>query len=116
MARNRRRYKDRLQAETKAGTVKFKPGESYRKRHARRLQANVTVFADEAMAWSDKHSVSMRISNGNHHWIFSQGSTLVEWWPSSAKCVINKNWKSGIHVHEWPQLVAILKRTFKVAD
>lgn len=56
----------------------------------------------------------MTLHNNGHHWVFDCGLVgnpggpcrdrlLIEWWPSSAKLVIRKNWNGGIHVHDWKQ-------------
>lgn len=110
----RKRYRDRTKADVAPVVMKYIQGEGGKSRHARRLQTNVAQFAEAAREWAEANSIHCRITNGNHHWKFMRESKVVEWWPSSAKCVIGKQWKKGIHVHEWPQLLIILKREFKI--
>ncbi len=41
---------------------------------------------------------------------------LVEWWPSSAKLVLNKQWSKGIHCHDWQQARDFLDHKARVKD
>lgn len=112
MARKRNRYADR----TKVGSsvaVPFQQGEGKRARHARRLETNVAQFADEARKWADARDVQFKITNDGHHWKFDREGKRVEWWPSSAKCVVDHQWRNGIHVHDWMQLEPILLAAFQ---
>lgn len=109
------KFRDNLKPKTKA-VCKYRKGESGRARHKRRLQFNVSEFLDEAIAWSDERGIVLSVSNEAHHWRFSRGKTLVEWWPSSAKCVVNLQWNNGIHVHDWIQLQEVLISKFPRAD
>lgn len=47
----------------------------------------------------------MAIKNNGHHWQFRVAGHLVEWWPSSAKMVVDTKWKNGKHVHDIKQLM-----------
>lgn len=40
------------------------------------------------------------------------GTKIAEWWPSSAKLVLNKDWDNGIHTHDVDQLINELARWF----
>lgn len=84
-------------------------GESAADRHARRL---ATALANDAglKAWLEKNGWSLAISNEGHHWRMVKGGTVVEWWPSSAKCVVNQNWRGGVHCHDGSQVVVVLER------
>lgn len=46
----------------------------------------------ELEAWCDAHGWRMVIHNEGHHWQFRSRSQQVDWWPSSAKLVINEKW------------------------
>jgi len=56
---------------------------------------------------------TLRILNGGHHWELTRPGLTVEWWPSSAKCVINKNWPGGVHVHDHEQLKLLVETTIR---
>jgi hypothetical protein len=38
------------------------------------------------------------------HWQVKRGPILIEWWPRTAKMVVNKQWNKGVHVHDVTQL------------
>ena len=64
--------------------------------------------------------ISLVVTNKGHHWSFyahnakSGDSQLFEWWPASAKLVIAKQWKKGIHVHDVTQVIAIAEERLKI--
>lgn len=91
--------------------VPFKPDETPKERHERRK--NAAADAQESIAkWCEEHTVEMIVSNDGHHWRFLKEKNTVEWWPSSAKMVVNKRWKDGLHVHDFKQVISILTRVF----
>ncbi len=63
---------------------------------------------DEARAWAERRGCSLRVLNGGHHWLFEQPSFIAEWWPSSAKLVLNRDYLHGHHAAHWPQVAAML--------
>ncbi len=76
------------------------PGEDYRDRHKRRLEFNLKAqewVAEEAAALG----LTLTVTNDGHHWQFRGGDINADWWPSSAKFVLNSNFKRGIHVHDY---------------
>lgn len=76
-------------------------------RHHRRKLFNskrFTVVRD----FCNEHGLRLKITNGFHHWQASKNGRVVEWWPSSAKVVIDKQWQKGIHVHDYKQFIAVL--------
>jgi hypothetical protein len=60
--------------------------------------------------WCQQLGLACRITNGGHHWQVTKGSFLAEWWPSSAKLVINKLWHDGIHCHDYKQAFEIIQK------
>jgi len=109
MAR-RKRFRDRSKASGPTA-IQYRPGESWRDRHARRKSFN-SKFVEAARDWAKSRGVFLSITNDEHHWKFARGKASVQWWPSTAKCVVNERWRSGIHVHDWRQLKIILDREF----
>lgn len=98
-----------------AGRSKICPlvkGESAGKRHRRRLKVSMES-CKELEDWCKKYGIRLTITNKGHHWRASKGGIAVEWWPSSAKVIINKKWPHGQHVHDWRQFQAILEKRFE---
>jgi len=80
-------------------------------RHERRLTVNLRN-KQIVEQWCADNGVVIKINNQGHHWMFSQSKKIVEWWPSSAKLIINKQWNNGIHIHDYEQALVVLKREF----
>jgi hypothetical protein len=40
-----------------------------------------------------------------------KGPFLVEWWPSSAKLVLNKKWGEGVHCHDYKQALRVIEES-----
>ncbi len=101
--------------------VKFDPTENYHARHERRKEVNLEN-KQVLENWCNVVGWSFEIKNEGHHWIFqkafvSKSSTgfsaetfLVEWWPSSAKLVVNKQWDKGVHIHDYLQVRNFLRK------
>lgn len=92
--------------------VPFVPGEDPALRHQRRLKANLSR-QDEVKAWCREAGVRLRIGNDGHHWLFQREGQIAEWWPSSAKLVLQQRYERGIHVHDHQQALARLRKHFK---
>ena len=84
----------------------FRPGEQPASRHARR-KAVAQRDHDALDAWCDEHGAILRVNNDGHHWIID-GIIHAEWWPSSAKLVIERQWQHGIHCHDVFQVIGQL--------
>lgn len=102
----------------RAGRSKLVPyheGEPPADRHARRLQANVEQGRTEVERWCEEQGVGFEVKNGGHHWIFRRGDWIAEWWPSSAKLVVQRCYGDGMHVHDWKQAMRLLARGLRRA-
>jgi hypothetical protein len=104
------KYRD-ISSRGRSQLAPFVPGEAPSQRHERRLLVNLDHEQD-ARFTCDRWGVNLTIHNEGHHWIFLIGKSRVEWWPSSAKCVINQNWTHGLHVHDYWQVINIVRRQF----
>jgi hypothetical protein len=92
--------------------VPYRRGEDFRTRHSRRLRTNLEQEAD-VRRWCEERGLTLRITNGGHHWQITNGVFLAEWWPSSAKLVIGKRWHAGIHCHDYRQALRVIEDSFK---
>lgn len=111
MKRKRNRYADKYNAGP-SRAVPLIPGEAAMDRHYRR---KISAMADERRARLALAAVGieMSISNNGHHWRMFRSDLMApgffaEWWPSSAKLVINSRWRDGIHVHDVDRMVEIV--------
>lgn len=86
--------------------------ESSSDRHFRRKIFNEKQFS-VVEEFCQNRGLRFRLLNCKHHWQVSRENTMVEWWPSSAKVIINKNWGRGVHCHDYEQFIGILKKQFK---
>lgn len=112
--RSRNRRPDRRSA-GRSKLIPFVPGEEDRIRHYRRLTVNLDN-REVVEAWCAEWSVALAVKNEGHHWIFTHGESIAEWWPSSAKLVFNKRWNHGIHVHGFRQAAEIILGRFFPAE
>ena len=87
--------------------------ESFSERHFRRKIFNEKRFR-KVQEFCEKAGLRFRISNQGHHWRVNTDKMTVEWWPSSAKVIVNKNWNRGVHCHDYKQFIKILKKQFKL--
>ena len=94
-------FRDRRSA-GRSQVAPYVPGESSGDRHDRRLRANLELEAAAARR-AIELGLKLKIANDNHHWMFTKGGFSADWWPSSAKLVINKQWTRGIHCHDYKQ-------------
>jgi hypothetical protein len=107
----KRRFKDVRKASAPAKLVRFHPGESHVERHRRRLGINQQgqQAVDE---FCTRNELKLAITNNWHHWSIYHVTAQpgdpqwAEWWPSSAKLVFRKQWRKGIHCHDYTQLIA----------
>ena len=102
------KYHDTNKAIRRATECRYIPGEESGRRHSRR-KGLALEREDRLESFCDKHGLVLTIANNGHHWKMEGETLLVEWWPSSAKLVFNKDYPHGIHVHEVAQVVAEIK-------
>jgi hypothetical protein len=86
--------------------------EQFRQRHSGRLG-----IAHDNREWlaASVSALGLVLINNEQHWrvYFNEArdhSPLVEWWPSTAKCVIFQRWGRGIHVHDVEQLLTVIQK------
>lgn len=72
------------------------------------MERNLSL-EDQTREEAGKLGYHLSVHNDGHHWVFRDGSGRVaEWWPSSAKLVLNRDYGRCIHAHDWPQVLAEL--------
>ena len=106
--KRRRRYPD-VHAIGPGRQSRYRPEEDWRERHARRL-TQASECEAHVRRWCEQRGVALRLGNEGHHWQFTAGGRTAEWWPSTAKLVLDKRYWEGWHVHDWEQLVAVLRK------
>jgi len=70
--------------------VPYRKNEYPKHRHYRRLKTNLN-WKNDLLQWARANSFQVDIKNEGHHWILVKSEVRVEWWPSSAKLVMNQN-------------------------
>ena len=90
--------------------VPYIEGEDPSHRHLRRLEAAMhSRWPTRLENWCAGNGCTLTISNHSQHWRIT-GNLHAEWWPSSAKLVIDRQYDRGIHCHDVAQLLACLDR------
>ena len=109
MSKRRRRRRPDKKFVGPSEVAPFVPGESAMERHARRkgiALASVPAFE----SWCEANDWKIEVKNNGHHWIMvHRDGTLAEWWPSSAKLVLEKRWNKGVHCHDVDQVRRVLE-------
>lgn len=114
MGRNIRRKRRRpIPDRYRAGASKVVPfiaTESAAQRHRRRF--DVALAAEfHLREWCSNRGLTLDVNNKGHHWIVRRsGKVFAQWWPASAKLVLGKNYRAGIHCHDWCQVAKVLYR------
>lgn len=86
--------------------------EEPKSRHRKRYTFNNT-HAEKVRHYCYANGIKLEIKNNGHHWIALKSPNLLEWWPSSAKVVLNKCCGRGIHVHDYMQFINLLAKKLK---
>jgi len=91
--------------------------EDWRVRHETRLAfANQPDNVAKVKSWCQQFSAELVITAQGNHWqiyrpIRREGIQdkkvlqWAEWWPRSAKLVLGKKWRQGVHTHDVEQLI-----------
>jgi hypothetical protein len=91
--------------------VPFIEGEAGKERHERR-RGHALSNRDDVREWCQERSIKFTVTNEGHHWRFVRRGTSCDWWPSTAKFVVGKQYNRGLHVHDFEQLLGQLIRIF----
>lgn len=89
-------------------------GEPAKTRHDRRKEAAL-LHQGRVKQWCDNRGVTFTLGNDDHHWSFRKGKERADWWPSTAKLVLNQRWNEGLHCHDAAQMLRVLAGHFTEA-
>ena len=70
---------------------------------------------EQARVWAAGQGCSLRVLNDGHHWLFQKPGFMAEWWPSSARLAVNRDYGSDIHAPDWADVVTVLDQRLGVA-
>ena len=87
--------------------------EEYKKQRRERRMERTSRLEEQARVWAEGHGCSLRVLNDGHHWLFQKPGFVAEWWPSSAKLVVNRDYGSDIQAPHWADVVAALAEHFR---
>ena len=93
----------------RSNLVPYIEDETMQERHSRR-QAVAEDTEGQLRVWCDEHGWHLTVHDGGGQFMMRRKKVLVEWWPSTAKLVINKNWRGGIHCHDYHKVIEQLSR------
>ncbi len=99
------------EAMSKSRLVPYIPGEHPGERHERRLHTNLRR-QELVKDWAHRAGVTLTIYNRGQHWRFTKGKVEAEWWPSSAKLVLQRKYDNDQHIHDHEQAIKVLVKHF----
>jgi hypothetical protein len=85
------------------------PDDFRRARRERRLHRTLDLESEVAR-WASRHGFTLRVLNDGHHWLLQRPDLVAEWWPSSAKLVVNRDYLHDHHAPHWPEVAALLEQ------
>lgn len=86
----------------------FDVNEAICRRRARRMGRNL-AREETARQQAAALGFQLAVHNDGHHWLLRNGGFTAEWWPSSAKLVLNRDYGRNIHAHDWLQVLSALR-------
>ncbi len=103
------KYRDKSNCKDEPRIMRTIRGESAKDRHYRRLQTN-KEHQDKFKAWAEADkNIEYRILNNGEHWQVKTAGKQFDWWPRSAKLIIDCQWKKGIHCHDYTQFIKVIE-------
>lgn len=102
------KYRDKTSCKHKSEIINYKPNEAYKDRHLRRLNKN-KEHLDLFRKWCKTAKAKFKLFNNGEHWKVEYNENTFDWWPRSAKLIINQKWKRGVHVHDYTQLIKFIE-------
>lgn len=84
---------------------------SRNKKHS--LQGFRDTESEKLQNWCDNNNFSLEIKNKGIHWILKKEQTRVDWWPSTRKLVINKDYKDTFFAQDINQVIELIENNKK---
>ncbi len=85
------------------------PNDYKRQRRGRRME-RTAHSESEIRAWTEQRGCSLRVLNGGHHWLFQKPGFMAEWWPSSARLAVNRDYLHDHAAPHWAGVMAVLQQ------
>lgn len=101
------KYQDRFNV-GKSDICPKDKAESPKARHERRLGINLRC-RQRLENFCKANGFRFTVKNEGHHWQMWLGKWQFDWWPSTAKLIINQQWEKGMHMHDYQQVTNVLK-------
>ena len=100
---------------TAPAKCEWRPDEEPKRRHHRRL-LYATQLIPKVVKWTIKVGINLTIRNNNNHWTWEtiDGKHRADWWPSSAKLIIDRDFVNGIHAHDPGQVARELVKLWGI--
>lgn len=108
------KYKDNSKSRFKA-QIRHIDGEASGDRHDRRQLHNVGRLG-RLRGYCNSNGFDLTVTNEEIHWQIKRGKITIDWWPRTAKMVVNKQWERGIHVHDVGQIICYLEFIKRIED
>lgn len=108
------KYRDKSKSKFKAQCQHIE-GEATEDRHDRRQSHNVNRL-QRLRNYCKKNRFQLKVTNEEMHWQIKRGTIQIDWWPRTAKMVVNQQWKQGIHVHDVGQIICYLEFVKRLGD
>jgi hypothetical protein len=99
----------RLHSKRRRREPVLSPDEYKRRRREHRLQ-RIAHSEVEIRAWAEARGCLLRVLNGSQHWLFQKPGFMAEWWPSSAKLAVNRDYLHAHHAPHWQDVLVVLNR------
>jgi hypothetical protein len=84
--------------------------EEYKKQRRERRMERTSRLEEQVRVWAEAHGCSLRVLNDGHHWLFQKPGFMAEWWPSSARLALNRDYGRHIHAPHWAKVLTELEQ------
>ena len=91
------------------------PPEEYKKQRRERRVERTSRLEAQVRVWAEQHGCSLRVLNDGHHWLLQKPGFMAEWWPSSARLAVNRDYGRYIHAPQWADVVTVLEQRLAAA-
>jgi hypothetical protein len=86
------------------------PPEEYKKQRRERRMERTSRLEAQVRVWAEQHGCSLRVLNDGHHWLLQKPGFVGEWWPSSARLAVNREYGRYIHAPHWAAVSTVLEQ------